>query len=270
MPKTATQYDPVAHLERDAVKSIPKINKITVEDLMDVLAKGLNDFKHKPSHIVLLAIIYPIIGLLAARMTAGYDIIPLAFPIVSGFALLGPIAALGLYELSRRREKGMSLAWRHVFNICHSPAIGSISALGILLTVIFLVWLVTALALFKTIFGTTEITSIGAFISQVLTTPAGWNLILVGCGVGFVFAVVVLAISVISFPMLLDKDISAALAVQTSVKVVMTNPIPIAVWGAIVAGSMLVGSIPAFVGLCVVMPVLGHSTWHLYRKVVVQ
>ncbi len=268
MPKTAAHGSHKAAVDRPVVHSIPDVHKISVSDLKDVLAKGLSDFKEKPSHILLLVVIYPIVGLLAARMAAGYDILPLVFPLVTGFALIGPLAAIGLYELSRRREKGLEVAWKNAFDVCHSPAIGSISALGILLMVIFLIWLVTALSIYQMTFGAVEPTSISAFVTEIMTTSAGWSLIVIGCGAGFLFAVVVLAISVVSFPMLLDKDVSAALAVQTSVKVVTTNPIPMAAWGIIVAGSLLIGSIPFFVGLCVVMPVLGHSTWHLYRKVV--
>ena len=268
MPKTATHGTHKAAIDRPVIRSIPDIKKISVTDLKDVLAKGLSDFKEKPSHILLLVVIYPIVGLLAARLAAGYDILPLVFPLITGFALIGPLAALGLYELSRRREKGLKVAWKNAFDVLHSPAIGSISALGILLMVIFLIWLVTALSIYSMTIGAVEPSSIGDFISKIMTTPAGWSLIVIGCGAGFVFAVAVLAISVVSFPMLLDKDISAALAVQTSIKVVLTNPVPMAAWGVIVAGSLLIGSIPFFVGLCVIMPVLGHSTWHLYRTVV--
>lgn len=254
--------------EQETVADRPVVRNIQVADLKEVLAKGLNDFKEKPSHIVLLVLIYPIVGLLSARLAAGYDILPLIFPLISGFALIGPLAAIGLYELSRRRENGLEVSWKNAFDIRHSPSIGSIIALGALLMVIFLIWLVTAMAIYELSFGGVAPSSVGEFVSQVLTTPAGWTLIVVGCGVGFVFAVAVLAISVVSFPMLLDKDVGASVAIQTSIKAVTMNPVTMAVWGMIVAGSLIVGSIPFFVGLAVVMPVLGHSTWHLYRKVV--
>lgn len=254
--------------DRESVAERPVVHNIQVADLKEVLAKGVQDFKEKPSHIVLLVLIYPIVGLLAARLAAGYDILPLIFPLISGFALIGPLAAIGLYELSRRREKGLEVSWKNAFDVRHSSSIGSIIALGILLTVIFVTWLLTALAIYDITFGGVQPTSISQFVGQVLTTPAGWSLIVVGCGVGFLFAVVVLAISVVSFPMLLDKDVGAAVAIQTSVRAVTTNPVTMSCWGLIVAGLLVIGSIPFFVGLAVVMPVLGHSTWHLYRKVV--
>lgn len=254
--------------EQEAAAERPLVRNIQVSDLKEVLSKGLQDFKEKPSHIVLLVLIYPIVGLLSARLAAGYDILPLIFPLISGFALVGPLAAIGLYELSRRREKGLEVTWKNAFDVRHSSSIGSIIALGILLMVIFLAWLLTAMAIYDITFGGVQPTSISGFASQVLTTPAGWSLIVVGCGVGFLFAVVVLAISVVSFPMLLDRDVGAVVAIQTSVRAVTTNPVTMSCWGLIVAVSLVIGSIPFFVGLAVVMPVLGHATWHLYRKVV--
>ena len=107
------------------------------------------------------------------------------------------------------------------------------------------------------------------FLREVLTTGAGWTMILVGCGVGFLFAALVLATSVVSFPLLLDRDVGLPVAVITSMRVAAANPLPIAVWGLIVAGGLLLGSIPFFLGLIVVMPILGHATWHLYRRTVV-
>ncbi len=254
--------------DRDAVTELPAIHKIQTADLKDVLAKGIQDFREKPSHLVMLALVYPIVGLLSARLAAGYDILPLIFPLISGFALIGPLAAIGLYEISRRREKGLEVSWKNAFDVFHSSSFGSIVALGILLMVIFLAWLLTAMAIYNFTFGGLQPTSVSEFVSQILTTSAGWSLIVVGCGVGFLFAVVVLAISVVSFPMLLDRDVGAVFAIQTSVRAVAANPTTMLVWGMIVAGTLAIGSIPLFVGLAIVMPVLGHSTWHLYRKVV--
>ena len=268
MPKTVAHNDHEVVTERRALHKVPVVRKVTVSDLKEVLAKGLNDFKEKPSHIVLLVIIYPIVGLISARLAAGYDIIPLIFPLITGFALIGPLAAIGLYELSRRREMGLEVAWKNAFDILHSPSIGSIIALGVLLMVIYLLWLVTALIIYNLTIGAVELTSLGELINLVLTTPQGWMLIIVGCSVGFAFAVAVLAISVVSFPMLLDMDIGAPVAVQTSIRVVTENPVTLMLWGMIVVALLVIGSIPFFVGLCVVMPVLGHATWHLYRKAV--
>jgi uncharacterized membrane protein len=152
--------------------------------------------------------------------------------------------------------------------VLKSPSIPSIAALGVLLLVIFLAWLTTARMLYQSLFGYAVPSSYSQFINDVLTTPQGMTLILAGNALGFAFAVVVLSISVISFPLLLDRDVGAAVAIQTSIKAVLVNPLVMAAWGMIVAAALLVGSLPLFVGLAIAMPVLGHATWHLYRRVV--
>ena len=235
---------------------------------MDALAKGLKDFSEMPSHALFLCVIYPVIGMVLAGMTLGFAIIPLLFPLAAGFALIGPVAAVGLYELSRRREAGVEASATDALDVVHSPSIGAIVALGLVLTVIFLTWIAIANAIYVANFGYAAPASLTQFFHDVLFTPAGWNLIIVGNGVGFLFAVAVLTISVVSFPMLLDRDVGAAVALLTSARAVLANPIPMAAWGLIVAALLFVGALPFFLGLTVVLPVLGHSTWHLYRKVV--
>lgn len=246
----------------------PVIRKIGLADLKDALARGLDDFLAMPSHAVFLCLIYPIVGFVIARLVLGYNVLPLLFPIAAGFALIGPFAAIGLYEMSRRREMGLDVSWRHALDVFRSPSIGAILVLGLMLVTIFLVWVAVAQAIYVANFGYQPAASMPDFIHQVLTTPAGWALIIVGNGVGFLFAVVVLTLGVVSFPLLLDRDVGAASALLTSVRAVMANPFVIAVWGFIVAALLLIGSLPAFFGLAVVMPILGHATWHLYRKLV--
>lgn len=246
----------------------PVVRRIAPADLLDVLAKGLQDFAAMPSHALFLCLIYPMVGIVVASAAFGFAVLPLLFPLAAGFALLGPIAALGLYELSRRREAGVSVSAADTLDVLRSPSIGAIIALGALLAVIFLVWLAAANAIYVANFGYARPTSVGSFLSEVLFTPAGWNLILVGNLVGLLFAVVVLAISVVSFPLLLDRDVGAAVAVLTSIRAVALNPVTMGLWGLIVGALLFVGTLPLFLGLAVVLPVLGHATWHLYRKVV--
>jgi uncharacterized membrane protein len=244
------------------------IRRITASDLFDALARGIDDFVAMPSHAVFLCVIYPLLGIALIGMTLGNSMLPLAFPIAAGFALVGPFAAIGLYELSRRREAGLDSSTSHVFDVLHSPSLGAIVALGLLLMAIFLIWLAVADAIYIAYFGYHGPASVGQFVSDVFHTRAGWMLIVVGSGVGFLFAVLVLTISAISFPLLLDRDVGAAVAVLTSIRVVAKNPLTMALWGLIVAASLVIGSIPFFLGLTVVMPVLGHATWHLYRRAV--
>ena len=260
--------DEKAITDTDASPDRPIIRKIGPADLRDVLARGLDDFKAKPSHILLLVFLYPIVGLILIRLTAGYDILPLVFPILAGFALIGPMAAIGLYELSRRRELGLEVTWGHAFDVLQSPSIGAIVTLSIVMMALYFAWLGAALGIYGLFFGGAAPASIEEFGRQIFTTPAGWGLIIVGCGVGFLFAVLVLAISVVSFPMLIERDVGAMTAIRTSVRSVLANPVTMAMWGLIVAGSLVLGSLPFLFGLAVVMPVLGHATWHLYRKVV--
>ena len=252
----------------DASPAVPLVRKIAMSDLKDALAKGLDDFRTFPTHVIFLSIIYPLVGLLLARLTLSYDLLPLLFPLAAGFALVGPFAAVGLYELSRQRELGLDVSWRDAFGAWRSPSFDSIVALGVLLLIIFALWVAVAQAIYVANFGYAPAATIPNFLRQVLTTPAGWTLIIVGNGVGFLFAVAVLAISIVSFPLLLDRDVGAVVAVLTSVRAVLKNPVTIAAWGFIVAALLVIGSLPLFVGLAVVMPVLGHSSWHLYRKLV--
>ncbi|WP_214472752.1 DUF2189 domain-containing protein [Mesorhizobium sp. dw_380] len=246
----------------------PTVRHITISDLWDALRLGAEDFWAKPSHYVFLCLIYPIVGLILARWSSGSNAIQLVYPLMSGFALVGPFAAIGLYEISRRRELGMNTNWRHAFDVRHSPALPSIAVIGIMLFALFLLWLFTAQSIYTGLFGNQPPASISAFVRDVLTTSKGWTLILLGNAAGLVFAVVVLATTVIAFPLLLDRDVGAVSAVETSARAVMANPLQMALWGLLVAVLLVIGSIPLFAGLAVVMPILGHATWHLYRKVV--
>lgn len=244
------------------------IRRIGIDDLKEALAKGADDFYAMPTHAMFLCAIYPVVGLLAARLAFGYSVLPLLYPLVTGFALVGPLAALGLYELSRRREAGQQASAAHAFDVIESSSIGAIVALGLLLMGIFALWIAVANALYVAEFGYATPVSIGGFVRDVLTTRAGWSLIVLGNGIGFLFAVLVLAVSAISFPLLLDRDVGAAVALLTSLRAVARNPITMGVWGLIVAFALFIGSLPFFLGLTVVVPILGHATWHLYRKVI--
>ena len=246
----------------------PEIRRIGVADLRHALARGLADFGACRTDVLVLCIIYPLAGLLLARLAFGSDLLALIFPLASGFALIGPLAAVGLYEMSRRREAGAEVSWADAFSIARSPAIGAIIALGFLLMAIFLLWLAAAYAIFHLTLGPEPPESVEAFARDVLTTGAGWAMIGIGIGVGFLFAALVLTISAVSFPLLLDRNVGLYPAMLTSARTVAANPGPMAVWGMIVAGGLVAGSIPALVGLVVVVPVLGHATWHLYRRVV--
>ena len=246
----------------------PVIRTIGLSDLHRALQRGWEDFKAVPSHAIILCIIYPVLGLMLARAVHGYSVLPLLFPLAAGFALLGPFAALGLYEMSRRRERGEQASAWDALEVTRSPSFGAMLGLGALLLALFVTWVATAQAIYIAAFGYAGATGFADFAERVLTTSQGWWLIVVGCGVGFLFALVALCISVISFPLMLDRHAGAGEAMVTSLRAVARNPMPMAAWGLIVALLLVAGTLPFFLGLAVVIPLLGHATWHLYRATI--
>jgi uncharacterized membrane protein len=247
----------------------PAVRKITTADLRDALRRGLDDFGAFRTDVFFVCVLYPLVGLVLTWVAFGHAAVQLVFPLASGFALLGPVAAVGLYEMSRRREKGEEAGWWDAAGVLRSPAFGAILVLALALIALFFLWMAAATLIYAATLGPDSPASIEAFARDVLTTPAGWAMIALGFGIGFVFALVVLMVSVVSFPMLLDRDVGLVTAVTTSVRAVLANPREMALWGIIVAGALAIASIPLFLGLIIVMPVLGHATWHLYRKLVV-
>jgi uncharacterized membrane protein len=247
--------------------SVPIVRRIGAADLRDSLARGWGDFQANRTDVIFLCVIYPIIGLVLGRAVSG-GLLPLLFPLASGFALVGPLAGVGLNEMSRQREHGDEVRWIDAFGVLRAPSIGSIALLGVLLIGLFLLWLVLAQVIYVVTLGPDPPPSASAFFTEVFTSGAGWTMIVVGIAVGFLFALLVLSISVVSFPLLLDRNAGIGVAVSTSIRAVAANPGTMALWGFIIACGLVLGSIPLFIGLVVILPVLGHATWHLYRKVV--
>ena len=244
------------------------VRRIGVGDVKAALLMGWRDFLQTPTHLVFLAAIYPIIGFFLARAASGGQLLPLLWPLVAGFALVGPVAALGIYELSRRRERGEPVSALNALDVFRSPSIGPILVLGIVLLAVFVAWIATARALSLSTIGAAGTDSVSALLRVTFGTAEGVRLLLIGNLVGFLFAVAVLAATVVSFPLLLDRNVGLPQAVATSIRVVLRNPAPMALWGLVVAVLLFLGSLPAFIGLAVVLPMLGHATWHLYRRVV--
>lgn len=245
------------------------IRTITVDDLRHSLRKGAEDFAAMRTDVIFIVVIYPIIGVLLAWFAFNRDLLPLLFPMVAGFALLGPAAAVGLYEMSRRRERGEDASWRDAFMVVNSPSFVQIVVMGGYLFAVFILWMVVAFALYTLTLGPEPPSSIGGFIGDIFTTAAGWAMLVFGVALGFVLAALVLTISVVSFPLLLDRHVGIPKAVLTSIRVARANPVTVATWGAIVAGALVLGIATFFVGLIFVLPILGHATWHLYRAAVV-
>ena len=264
----------VSHKEL-AITAVPTVRRITREDLWASLRQGAGDAAAVRDDILFIGVIYPLAGLILARFLFSQNLIPLAFPLVAGFALIGPVAAIGLYEISRRREAGEAVSWTDAFKVLRSPALPSILWLGFLMLVLFGVWMAAAWGIFYATLGPQFMTPIGAtppslraFLDAVLTTPQGWAMTVTGMVVGFLFAAFAMAVSVIAFPLLLDRNVGVVTAVKTSLRAVAANPAVMALWGVIVAGLLVLGSIPALFGLIFVVPMLGHATWRLYRRVI--
>jgi len=260
----------VDHMRDTAHSPAPTIRKIRMSDIWQSLRQGFSDFEAYRSDVLFLCATYAVIGLVLARIAFGSDLLPLLFPLASGFAILGPLAAVGLYEMSRRREQGAEAGWANAFDVIKAPAIGGIAAMGAILIATFFLWLAVAWVIFQFTLAPTlpRAPNLSVFADAVLFTPPGQQMILVGMSVGFVFALIAMMISVVSFPLLLDRDTGLDTAIGTSVRAVLANPVPMALWGLVVAGGLLIGTSLAFVGLMVVVPVLGHATWHLYRKLI--
>ena len=245
-----------------------RVRELTLTDVVGSLRAGWDDFAAYPSHAVMLAIIYPIVGLSIARVLQGYSFLPLLFPLSAGFALLGPFVAIVFYELSRRRERGDILSAANVTDIIDSVSCGAVGLLGAMLAVLFLTWVATAQSVYNAFFGFAPVSSMPEFLEQVISTAEGHRFLVEWCAVGLLFAIVAFSISVVSFAVLIDRRASATDAILTSLRVIARNPLTMALWGLICAGLLVVAIAPIFLGLAVVMPVLGHATWHLYRKAV--
>ena len=259
----------IPHPDRHVGQAVPQVRRIAVSDLWDSLRKAWGDIAATRDDILFIGVIYPAAGLLLAGLASGADLLPMVFPLVSGFAILGPVAAVGLYEMSRRRDLGGQVNWLDAFGVLRSPALGSILGLGLIFMAMFGLWLGAAYEINLATLGAAAPPTLTAFEHNVFWTEGGRTLIVAGVGVGFLFALAAFVIGVVSFPLLLDRDVDMWVAVATSFRAVAANPGVMAVWAMIVVGALVLGSIPALVGLVIVMPLLGHATWHLYRKLIV-
>jgi uncharacterized membrane protein len=250
------------------------VNRIEIGDLKEVLARGFDDFMAYRTDIVFLIAIYPLASLAIGAATLQHEFIPMLFPIVSGSAILGPFVGIFLYELSRRRELNLqrhhadSHSWTNALTVARRRNFGAIMLLGFILVVMYLIWLGAAFWIYHVTHGPQPVESVGRFVQDLFLTQAGWWLIGIGLAVGFLFAVLALMMTVVSFPLLIDRDVGLGTAVETSIRAARTNPVPIAAWGLVVVGGLVAGAIPLLIGLAVVMPVLCHASWHLYRKLV--
>ncbi|MFN3614352.1 MAG: DUF2189 domain-containing protein [Rubrimonas sp.] len=253
----------VGELNRNA----PRIRRITVDDITAALREGADDFRAMPAFGMAIGLLFALGGM--AMMIAAYslDMIVLAFPMLAGFALIGPFAAMGLYEASRRRDAGQSVSLGDIFNVRRATSTVNVFFLGFILLFALFVWLRVALLIFALFYGLNSL-PLDALLADIFTTARGFTFLLVGNAVGAAFAMVVFSITVVSFPYMLEKDVDPVTAVALSVSCVARNLVPLMGWAVFVGVALAVSWAPFFLGLIVVLPVLGHATWRLYRRMI--
>ena len=252
----------------ELARKAPEIRSITVDDITASLREGAEDFRAMPAFGMAIGLIFALGGLLIVSLAVYYDMIVLAFPLLAGFALVGPFAAMGLYEASRRRDMGQSVGLGDLFAIRRATSTANIFFLGFILLFALFVWTRVALLLYALFFGLQPV-AFGDMITAIFTTVDGFTFFLIGNLVGAAFAFVVFSITVVSFPYMLEKDVDPVTAVALSVSAVAKNTIPLAGWALFVAVALAASWAPFFLGLIVVLPVLGHATWRLYKRMIV-
>ncbi|GAA6201973.1 DUF2189 domain-containing protein [Aquicoccus sp. SU-CL01552] len=252
----------------DDSSAMPRTRKLEIADIGHALRAGWRDFLAGRTDVMFLVLVYPTAGLVLMGVALHMQLLPLLLPLVLGFALLGPVAAVGLYEMSRRREAGQSASWLDGLGVVRHPRFGAVLVLGGYLSALFVGWMIAAHTIYGWTLGPAAPTSIPGFLRDVATTPAGWIMAIAGTLVGFCFALAALAISVVSFPLLLARDVGVPVAVATSVRLLRDNPRVVLSWGALIGGALVLGALPLLLGLVVVLPVLGHASWHFYRRAV--
>lgn len=244
------------------------VRRITTSDLSWALATGWQDFRDKRGDLMFIGLIYPFICVLAVVVTFNEPLLPLLFPLVAGLSIAGPAVASGFYELARRKEEGLDSTWWHFLDPLKGRSREPLATLTVGLGAVFVAWLVAAYAIYAATFGATTPLRVADIAGRLFTTSEGWSLIVLGNVAGLGFAIVTLIFSVASFPMVVDKPVDAVTAVRTSIAAFGRNPGVLLGWGLRVAALLALGLIPAAIGLAVVLPWLGYSTWHLYTRLV--
>ncbi len=244
------------------------VRKLSSEDLKKALQAGWNDFRAKPTHLYFLALFYPVAMFVGVWAALDNNMIPLLFPIISGAALLGPFSAIVLYEVSRQRESGQAVSLKEALGLVISRSAPAIAILAIALIAVFAIWIWVGLELYRGLMGTVADRSLTGFLGEVLSTSAGWSLILIGNAVGFLFALVVLAGFAFAFQVVVDRGSDPLSAVALSLKVFFANPVSLLLWGLVVVAVLAATIVTLFAGLAVALPLLGHASWHLYRQAV--
>ncbi|MCC5971991.1 MAG: DUF2189 domain-containing protein [Pararhodobacter sp.] len=244
---------------------IPTLNTLTTADLRAALAHGWQDFVAAPVFGLFFAAIYVVggIALFFGLLAAGDPVWFVA--VAAGFPLLAPFAAVGLYEISRRRESGLALSWGPALGAVRGHGDGQLPVMGVVVLIVFGFWVILARGIFAIFMGQT---GIGFDTLGQLWSLRGVTMLAVGGLAGGAMAVALFTLTAFSLPMLLDRRVDFMTAIITSMVAVRSNPGVMARWAAIIVAMMALAMVPLFLGLLVVLPLLGHATWHLYRRAV--
>ena len=246
----------------------PVVRRVSVADIAESLGQGLRDFQAAPLFGLAFAGLYVAGGILILLSLTAFGMVYLAYPLAAGFALLGPFVAVGLYEVSRQREAGEAPSMRGIWATIRARR--EIGWMAFVTLFVFLVWMYQVRLLIEVLLGLhASFSSLPEFVTVVLTTNEGLLFLALGNLVGAALSLILFSLTVVSFPLLLDRDIDAVTAMITSVRAVVMSPLPMIGWAAVIVGLLALSSLPYFLGLLVTLPVLGHATWHLYRRIVV-
>ncbi|MGB3472239.1 MAG: DUF2189 domain-containing protein [Erythrobacter sp.] len=242
---------------------------LNVADLKAAMAAGWRDFLAMPRFGLFFGGVYVVTGLLIGAIALIGQELSWLIPATAGFPLIAPFVAVGLYEASRRRERGEALTWGGVLGALKGHGDDQILSMGVIVFVAFGFWTIVAHAIFAIFMSESGVSAHGGIaLLNALMTPAGLAMLGVGSAVGAIMAYAFYAITVISLPMLVERKVDFLTAIVTSLKVVKHNAAVMLIWAAIIAAVLFVALIPAFLGLLIALPVLGHATWHLYRRAV--
>jgi uncharacterized membrane protein len=245
----------------------PVVRPITANDIAEALGQGLRDFQAKPLYGLAFGGLYALGGIVILLSLTSLGLVYLAYPLAAGFALIGPFVAIGLYEVSRRREAGQPVSFGNIWSTVTSR--GEIGWMAFVTLFVFVMWMYQVRLLIALLIGlNASFSSLREFMTVVLTTNEGLVFLAIGNLVGAALSLILFSLTVVSFPLLLDRDVDFVTAMVTSVRAVVTSPLPMIGWAAIIVILLIVSALPYFLGLLVTLPVLGHATWHLYRRIV--
>ncbi|GAB4394369.1 MAG: DUF2189 domain-containing protein [Kiloniellaceae bacterium] len=248
---------------------LPKVRSIAIGDIVDALELGLRDFRGAPVFGLFFGGIYAVGGMLIVLTASALQMSYVSYPLAVGFALIGPFVAVGLYEVSRRREKGEPLHWGPILGVIFAQRRRETGWMAFVTLFVLVMWMYQVRVLLALFIGLHAPTTFDGFLQVVVGTPEGLIFLGIGHIVGAFMALVLFSLTVVSFPLLLDREIDFVTAMITSVKAVVTNPIPMVGWAFVIMVLMMISIAPFFIGLFIALPILGHTTWHLYRKLVV-